>query len=210
MTILQDPNAGNSPTLGKNLWDAIMLNNGYTQDESDRWYTRVTSTHRPTIKRGFPRKTTEWPAVCCQLLSDRPNSRALGGVVAVDRENRTKTIGGLHDGVSAIAIYGKDDDEIDVYHIVLYAMIMRERRWAMDDAGGNLCDGLLYENATDVEPAPDYLPDTIITRSLVYRTTGIRATVESLPPAVTDVYAHLNGVTVDGVTGGVTPVDDEG
>ena len=161
----------------------------------------------PTIRAGYATAQDPMPVVSVALASEQPADEFLCDLIEADAQlpeagddTRGEIRGTIRQQNLQITIWSDHPDvALYLYHWADYALLAH--------VGWLTRHGLVNPTFTSGgELAPDarFAPERLFVRQLNWRVAGIAASVEPMPPPPKKLFVFLQGVTVEGMSGGVT------
>lgn len=166
----------------------------------------------PTIRAGYATAEDPMPVVTVALMQERPEQEVLGDMLDPDAPFKefgrgdAEIRGEICEQTIEVTIYADHPDvALYLYHWARYALFAQQD-WMM-------ANGLIeprFVSGGDIRPDPRFVPERLFCRVLTWTTKGEVVYAEPLPPPPRSLSVFLQGVTVDGVPGGVNVVQTIG
>lgn len=176
----------------------------YPADERARIRTRFLA-RTPTVQPAFARTSDPWPLWSVVLADRSPTDLFLGhriGVAADIGTNGSRQFGYVGSQSVQIYLHTEHPAETRIHDLLCEACLFGQVGWLLGQGATSVIPG----GARDLRPDETYLPETVFSRVQTWDLGGLTVAYEALPAPHTTIYAHITGITVDGIPGQVDPV----
>lgn len=158
----------------------------------------------PAVRAAFARTSDSFPEWSVALIPERLQQGFIGDLIERNHATGRKTIGAVHEATVAVFIQTDHPEETRMHDQIGKAIIYGSKLWIVQQGALTIN----YGSSTDLRPDETYLPETVFTRQQTWEVSGLMATYEEFDSPHDEALIHMAGITVDGIPGGVFPVQE--
>ena len=174
--------------------------------ERATWRTRFLA-RPPKVRGGYARVDDPWPTWSVVLADESAEQELCGQFLELDTTvapSGLRQLGSVESQKVDIQILTEHPEETRIHHLLCKSLVRESILWLCQ----NGAQSVGYEGARDLHPEALYLPESLYPRLQTWSINGLTVTYEARPVQLLKIYAFLEGITVSGHPGEMTPVQN--